>query len=181
MESVPALRSTLRSGSMRWSCAPGMAMRVSSVAGSGGVAPSSSFASGKRFSASSSGSTVGYSKGEAARRVREAATWEATAGWARRGERRRRRGQPQGEQVEEEGRDDDVRGGGGGLDGLGGAALELKDWRLGAAHSGWRGRCRWRRRSSVGGSSNQRVEGARARLEVDSSSGSRGRTEGAAR
>jgi hypothetical protein len=90
-------------------------------------------------------------------------------------------GRPQGEQVEEEGRDGGVRGGGGGLDGLGGAALELKDWRLGAAHSGWRGRRRWHRRSSVGGSSNQRVEGARARLGVDSSSSSRGRTEGAAR
>jgi hypothetical protein len=43
--------------------------------------------------------------------------------------------------------------------GLGGAALELKDQRLGAARSGWRGWRRWRRSSSVGGSSNQRVEG----------------------
>jgi hypothetical protein len=65
MESVPAPRSMLRSGSTRWSCAPGTAMRVSSVAGSGGAASSSSFASGKRFSASSSGSTVGHSKDEA--------------------------------------------------------------------------------------------------------------------
>jgi hypothetical protein len=43
--------------------------------------------------------------------------------------------------------------------GLGGAALELKDQRLGAARSGWRGWRRWRRSSLVGGSSNQRVEG----------------------
>jgi hypothetical protein len=43
--------------------------------------------------------------------------------------------------------------------GLGGATLELKDWRLGAVHSGWRGRRQWRRTSSVSGSSNQRVEG----------------------
>jgi hypothetical protein len=63
MESVPAARSTLRSGSTRWSCAPGTATRVSSVVGSGGVVSSSAF--GKRFSASSSGSTVGYSKDEA--------------------------------------------------------------------------------------------------------------------
>jgi hypothetical protein len=43
----------------------GQAMRVSSVAGSGGAASSSSFASGKRFSVSSSGSTVGHCKDEA--------------------------------------------------------------------------------------------------------------------
>jgi hypothetical protein len=42
--------------------------------------------------------------------------------------------------------------------GPGGAALELKDRRLGAVLSGWRGRRRWHRSSSVGGSSNQRVE-----------------------
>jgi hypothetical protein len=65
--------------------------------------------------------------------------------------------------------------------GLSGAALEIKDRRLGAARSGWRGRRQWRRSSSVGGSSNQRVEGARARLGVDLSSDSRGRTEGAVR
>jgi hypothetical protein len=35
--------------------------------------------------------------------------------------------------------------------GLGGAVLELNDQRLGAAGSGWRGRPRWRRSSSVGG------------------------------
>jgi hypothetical protein len=88
MESVSAPSSTLRSGSMRWSCAPGSATRVSSVAGSGGAASSSSFASEKRFSASSSGSTVGYNKGEA-----------VVAGAARkallrsRGEEDRRRGE----------------------------------------------------------------------------------------
>jgi hypothetical protein len=65
--------------------------------------------------------------------------------------------------------------------GLSGAALESKDRRFGAARSGWRGRRRWRRSSSVGGSSNQRVEGAQAWLGVGSSSDSRGRTEGAAR
>jgi hypothetical protein len=65
--------------------------------------------------------------------------------------------------------------------GLSGAVLEIKDRRLGAARSGWRGRRRWHRSSSVGGSSNQRVEGARARLGVDSSSDSRGCTEGVAR
>jgi hypothetical protein len=43
--------------------------------------------------------------------------------------------------------------------GLGGAALELKDQGLGVACSGWQGRRRWRRSSSVGGSSNQQVEG----------------------
>jgi hypothetical protein len=43
--------------------------------------------------------------------------------------------------------------------GLGGAALELKDRCLGAARSRWRGRRRWRRSSSVDGSSNQRGEG----------------------
>jgi hypothetical protein len=102
-ESVPAPRSTLWSGSTRWSCAPGTTTRVSSVADSGGATSSSSFASEKRFSASLSGSMVGYSKDEAvavgaarkavlrsggrrtgreaARRAREAVAWESTAGW----------------------------------------------------------------------------------------------------
>ncbi|GJN30859.1 hypothetical protein PR202_gb19196 [Eleusine coracana subsp. coracana] len=80
MESVPAPRSRLRSGSTRWSCTPGTATRVSSMVGGGGAA-SSSFVSGNRFSASSSGLTVGYSEDEGAAvpwAARKAVLW---SGW----------------------------------------------------------------------------------------------------